>query len=58
MNRQELIYALTKYELEWFIHNGHTWIEVTTKFFADGGFHSYSDEQLQKQYDLDIKEEV
>jgi N-acetylglutamate synthase-like GNAT family acetyltransferase len=58
MNRQELIYALTKYELEWFIHNGHPWIEDTTKFFADGGFHSYSDEQLQKKYDLDIAEEV
>jgi hypothetical protein len=58
MNRQELIYALTKYELEWFIHNGHPYIKDVTEFFANGGFNIYSDEELQKKYDLDIAEEI
>ena len=57
MNRKELIYELTKYELEWFSQNTEN-IKYVSDFFATNGFNSWSDEELQKMYDEFIKEEV
>jgi hypothetical protein len=57
MNRQQLIYTLTRYELEWFSQNTEN-IESVSDFFATGGFNSWSDEELQKMYDDCIKEEL
>jgi len=59
LNRQELIYELTKYELKWFSQNydddQHLW--ELSDFFAKGGFITWSDESLQKKYELFILEE-
>ena len=57
-NREELIDELTKYELEWFSQNDddqHLW--ELSDFFAKGGFITWSDESLQKKYELFILEE-
>lgn len=58
MNRQELIYALTRYELEWFIDNGEPYVKDVSDFFSLGGFTTFEDEELQRLYDLKIREEV
>ena len=58
MNRKELIHALTKYELVWFIDNGEPYVEEISEFFANGGFAYWSNEELQTQYDFFIKEEI
>ena len=58
LNRQKLIYELTKYELEWFSQNDddqHLW--ELSDFFANGGFISWDDKSLQKKYELFIAEE-
>lgn len=58
LNRNELIYALTVYELEWLISNNDKHNRTyAAEFFARGGFTHWSDEELQKQYDLFIAEE-
>jgi len=45
MTREEKILALTKYELEFIVE--HQRIDLyTTKFFAKGGFNSYTNEEL------------
>jgi len=58
LNRKELIYELTKYEIECFSKNDddqHLW--ELSDFFAKGGFISWNDESLQKKYELFIAEE-
>jgi len=55
-SRREMIKALTKYELE-FISGHPEYFDHTAGFFADGGFNSYDDDQLKKQYVLKIEEE-
>ena len=59
LNRQELIYELTKHELQWFSQNAdddqHLW--DLSDFFAKGGFMAWDDESLQKKYELFILEE-
>ena len=59
MNRQQLIYALTRYELEWFTQNTEqNHIEDVSDFFSLGGFTTFEDKELQRLYDLKIGEEV
>jgi hypothetical protein len=59
MNRQQLIYALTRHELEWFLQNTEqTHIEDVSDFFSLGGFTTFEDKELQRLYDLHIGEEV
>ena len=59
MNRQELIYVLTRHELEWFSQNTEqTHIEDVSDFFSLGGFTTFEDKELQRLYDLHIGEEV
>jgi hypothetical protein len=57
LTRQQLIKALTKYELEWFIDNGGPYIEGVSDFFVTGGFNIWSDEKLQEMYDELMGEE-
>ena len=56
MNRKELIYELTKYELDWFVDNGKPYDILFYEFFANGGFNVWDDKELQKKYDNFIKE--
>jgi hypothetical protein len=46
--RKEMIYALTKYELE-YLQEYPECLEDNAKFFAGGGFAAYTDEQLIAQ---------
>jgi hypothetical protein len=58
LNRQELIYELTKYELEWFSQNDDDQhLRELADFFAKGGFFGWDDKSLQKKYELFIAEE-
>lgn len=52
INRQQLIYELTRYELEWFTQNTdkHN-IEELSDFFSIGGFTSLEDKHLKEIYD-------
>lgn len=43
--RQEMIHALTKFELQYLLDNPE-WLDDNAKFFADGGFANYTDERL------------
>ena len=53
MTRNELINALTHYEIEWVIDNPE-YLNDVAEFFANGGFHKSSDESLQKKYQLNF----
>jgi hypothetical protein len=58
MTRKELIYELTKYELDYLIQN----VDFNDmldfyEFFAKGGFYNWSDKELQRKYDDSIKED-
>jgi hypothetical protein len=57
IDRQFLIEELTKYELECFLDNPE-YLEENVYFFARGGFNAWTDEALQKKYDLFIAEAV
>jgi hypothetical protein len=47
--REEMVYELTKHELEYlFDMNGD--FEDSVRFFAKGGFYAYTDEALLKQW--------
>jgi hypothetical protein len=48
MTRQEMVYALTKFEME-YLQEYPECLEHNAKFFADGGFANYTDEQLIEQ---------
>lgn len=58
MDRKELLYELTKYELDYLIQN----VDFNDmldfyEFFASGGFYNWSDEALQQKYNDFIKED-
>ncbi len=58
LDRKTMIKDLTQYELKWFLDQADDrLINETISFFADGGFINWSDEDLNKKYDLFIKEE-
>jgi len=46
--RKEMILALTKFELQYFLDNPE-WLEDNAIFFANGGFNNHTNEQLIKQ---------
>ena len=46
MTREQMILALTKYELQWLLDNPEHFNDVA-KFFADGGFNNLTDAELQ-----------
>ena len=61
INRQQMIEELTKYELSFLLDTSDSfpkYFDEVVEFFAKGGFISWSDEKLQKKYDLFIAEEV
>jgi len=53
--RQEMVLALTRYEIEWVFENLEHLDEVA-EFFANSGFHKYTNESLQKLYELKLAE--
>ena len=57
-DRKQMIYDLTVFELECMHHNfdKHSLSEVAD-FFANGGFGSWTDEELQKKHNFFINEE-
>ena len=55
MNRQEMIYELTKFELQYFYdNNDDTYLEQLSEFFSKGGFTNWSDEDILDKYKKDI----
>ena len=50
MTREEMVIALTRYELDWYLDNHKGCEDDTAKFFATGGFNKLTDEELKKQY--------
>jgi len=55
MTRQEMIHELTKFELQYFYNNNDDgYLEELTKFFADGGFIQWSNEDIEDKYKTDI----
>ena len=58
-DRKQMIYDLIVYELECMHHNfdKHSLSEVA-EFFADGGFNSWTDKELEKKHNLFITEEI
>lgn len=59
MNRDQLIKICTQYELQWFLdQQDQQWVSDMTDFFAKGGFTTWTTEQLQAKYALQIAEEV
>lgn len=55
LNRKQIIEDLIRYELECLHDNfdKHS-LEEVTDFFANGGFNSWTDEELQKKHKLFI----
>lgn len=45
MKREQMIEALTKYELEWLIDNPEH-LQDVAKFLSGGGFHACTDQDL------------
>lgn len=59
MNRQEMIYELTKFELQYFYdNNDETYLQQLSKFFSEGGFINWSDEDILDKYKTDILAEA
>ena len=58
MTREEMIKALTRYELEW-MQGGvdREAFEEEVGFFAKGGFKNWSDDQLIRKYREDVAPE-
>jgi hypothetical protein len=52
-DRKEMILALTKNELVFVVENPEQ-LEDVAKFFANGGFTTYTDDHLNQQYFLQI----
>lgn len=54
MDLQNKIEALTKYELEFLLNNPEHLSDVCD-FFAKGGFHSHSEEAINKKYEEEFE---
>lgn len=57
-DRKQMVYDLIENELEWMHSNfdKHSLAQVA-EFFANGGFSSWTDEEIEKKHKLFIKEE-
>ena len=53
MTKEEKIFVLTQNEIDWFLGNGEelNLVQDVTEFFAKGGFTTYTDEQINEQYE-------
>jgi hypothetical protein len=51
LTRDQMIYELTKFELEYLVGDPHL-IKEMVKFFADGGFNNYDYDYLKRQYEI------
>jgi len=52
ITREDKILALTQNEIDWFLGNGVelNLVQEVTEFFAKGGFTTYTDEEINDQY--------
>ena len=57
MTREQKILALTRNELV-FLIDSPEWLNDTAKFFADGGFNSLTEGELERNYTIAIDEGV
>lgn len=57
MSREEMILALTRYELDWYVDNFDGHEDTMAEFFAKGGFNTYSDDKLRDLYFLRFENE-
>ncbi len=53
-----MIESLIEYELQWLVDNydKHS-LEEVTDFFANGGFHNWTDKQLEIKFNMLFSEE-
>lgn len=51
LTRAEMIHELTRFELDYLIGDSQT-LDELTEFFAKGGFNTYNDQDLQRQYEI------
>ena len=51
--REEMIHAITDNEISWLAggNANHEELQESIKFFASGGFNSWSDEKIKRYYD-------
>ena len=57
MTREQMVFELTKHELEWFRDNpDQENLESLTVFFAMGGFDNVTEADLQEVYQMKIVE--
>jgi hypothetical protein len=58
MDRKNMIESLIEYELQWLVDNydKHS-LEEVTDFFANGGFHNWTDKQLEIKFNMLFSEE-
>lgn len=57
MTREKMIKELTRNDLQWLISNPEE-IEDAVKFYAEGGFCTWSNEWLKAKHERDMKEEA
>jgi hypothetical protein len=51
LTKEQMIYDLTKFELEYLVGDPYLIKEMIT-FFSNGGFNTYTFEELQRQHDI------
>jgi hypothetical protein len=51
LTRDQMIYELTKFELEYLVGDPHL-IKEMVRFFSDGGFNNYNYDYLKRQYEI------
>jgi len=49
--REEMIDELTRFELDYLIGDSHV-LEEAVSFFSKGGFNTYTDQELKRQYEI------
>jgi hypothetical protein len=55
LTREQMIYDLTEFELEYLVGYPYL-INETITFFSNGGFNTYTLEALQRQHDIIFKD--
>jgi len=55
LTKEQMIYDLTKFELEYLVGDPYLIKEMIT-FFSTGGFNTYTFEELQRQHDIIFKD--
>lgn len=51
LTREQMIYELTKFEIEYIMGVNHLPNEIIT-FFSNGGFNNYTFDELEREYTI------